>query len=246
MTAPLLLKEAFTQDVQFNPYLTFKSASKLYSESNFDDAVNEYGAIIGQGYESANLYYNLGNAYFKKGELGKAILNYERAKKLLPNDSDLKSNLAYAYSLTEEPAMDKAHIWFSRRIDNTLDLFTIDGLTKTLHIIYQSILLLLTILIFKKGLRRIIVNLVFVMTIVFLVTITILSINIYRIEYVKTAVVTAKEENARFEPLEDATVHFKLYAGSKVRVIKTRGDWSQVRREDGKVGWVESSSYGII
>jgi SH3-like domain-containing protein len=82
--------------------------------------------------------------------------------------------------------------------------------------------------------------------ILFLITVTILSVNIYRLEHIKTAIIITREENARFEPLEDAVVHFKLYAGSKVFLIRTKGNWSQVKREDGKIGWVESSSYGII
>lgn len=241
-----LLESSAGEDSYFNLYLTFKRACHLYAESHFEEAIKDYEKIIEHGYESGNLYYNIGNAYFKIGFLGKAILNYERAKRLNPYDSDLRSNLEYAHSLVEEPPMDRTRIWLSRRIRNLLDSFTIDGLTKSLGVIYLGVMLLLTVLIFKKHLRKFILNAVVVLALVFMIALTLLSINIYRIEHMRSAIVLVKEVNARFEPREDATVHFKLYAGSRISLIKTRDDWSQIKREDGKIGWVESSSYEMI
>lgn len=237
---------AAEEDSYFNPYLTFKRAGQLYAESHFEEAIKDYQKIIEHGYGSGNLYYNLGNAYFKIGSLGQAVLNYERAKRLIPYDSDLRSNLEYAISLIEEPPMDRARLWLNRRMRNLLDSFTIDGLTKLINIIYLSVILLLTALIFKKHLRRLILDVVAVLAVVFMVALTLLSINICRIEYMRSAIVLAKEVNARFEPRENATVHFKLYAGSRISLIKTRDDWSQIKREDGKIGWVEASSYERI
>ena len=74
----------------------FYKANALYEEGKYDEAIEVYTGLIDQGLESGNLYYNIGNCYFKKGELGKAIVNYERANKLIPDDSDLKSNHDFA------------------------------------------------------------------------------------------------------------------------------------------------------
>jgi tetratricopeptide (TPR) repeat protein len=229
-----------------NPKAVFEKASRLYSESKFEDAIREYKSISEHGYESGNLYYNLGNCYFKTGLLGYAILYYEKAKRLMPYDSDLRANLKYAYSLVEEPAMERTRIWFVRSIRNFLDSFTINGLTRSLSIIYLSIILFLAVLIFKKSLRRPIINSVVVLSVIFLLTLTLLSINIYRLKYVRSAIILAKEVNVRFEPREDATVHFKLYAGARIQPIKVREGWSQIKREDGKVGWLKTASYGSI
>ena len=76
----------------------FYQANAAYKESKYDRAIENYEKLIKSGLESPNLYYNLGNSYFKKGEAGKAIVNYERAKRFIPNDSDLKSNYDYAHS----------------------------------------------------------------------------------------------------------------------------------------------------
>jgi len=227
-------------------YKAFSKASNQYSESLFEDAVKTYEGILDSGYHSANLYYNLGNAYFKLGSLGKAIVNYERAKKLMPNDGDLKSNLEYAYSLVQEPAMDRNRIWFSRRIKGFLDSMTIDGITKVLSFIFLIIIALLIVMIFNKGLKTMLIRAIVVLLILLMFFATWLGANIYKAEDLVSAIVLKKEANARFEPVEGATVHFKLYEGMNIRILKTRGVWSQIKREDGKVGWLEDSAFELI
>ena len=88
----------------------FVEANQLYSETSFKEAVTLYEKILDTGYESAPLYYNLGNNYFKIGSLGKAILSYERSKRLNPGDGDLISNLDFAYSLVKEPNMERTRL----------------------------------------------------------------------------------------------------------------------------------------
>ena len=73
-----------------------KSANKFYQDGNYQLAVESYQKILGQGFESGALYYNLGNAYFKTGKLGYAIFSYEKGLKIDPNDEDLSYNLKIA------------------------------------------------------------------------------------------------------------------------------------------------------
>jgi tetratricopeptide (TPR) repeat protein len=74
----------------------FYQANDFYEKGQFQSAVDSYQKLLESGYESGNLYYNLGNAYFKLGNKGQAILYYEKARRLIPSDADLKANLAYA------------------------------------------------------------------------------------------------------------------------------------------------------
>lgn len=238
---------ALSEDVSYDPYLKFSEATSLYSESRFEEALKLYEDILGHGYESAALYYNLGNTFLKLGALGKAILYYERALRLAPYDSDLKSNIKYANSLRQEPAtMENASLWINRRIDSVLAIFTATGLTKLLSMVYVLVFLFLGIAIFRKGFVAFARRAVITLAVFFMVAVTILSFKIYQTEYMQSAVVLDNVADARYEPLIESPVHFKLYEGAKIVVLKSRGEWSQIKRVDNKIGWIQSSVYGII
>src|ERR1051325_497601 len=74
----------------------FDQANRLYEEGKFGDAISLYGAILKAGRVSSGLLFNLGNAYFKNGEIGRAIYNYRRAQALAPRDPDVQANLRFA------------------------------------------------------------------------------------------------------------------------------------------------------
>ena len=86
---PLAAQEAF-----------FDEGNRRYREGDYAGAVELYGRILESGVESGELHYNLGNAWFRLGELGPAILHYERARRIMPRDDDLGTNLELARSLT--------------------------------------------------------------------------------------------------------------------------------------------------
>ncbi len=74
----------------------FQKGNEFYQKGDYQQAVEMYETALATGYESAELYYNLGNSYFKSNQIGKTILNYERAKKLAPRDEDILFNLEIA------------------------------------------------------------------------------------------------------------------------------------------------------
>ena len=85
-----------------NPQALFYQANNLYEEGRYEEAAVAYRQLLEQGYESGNLYFNLGNTYFKMGRTGWAVLYYEKAKRLIPRDADLRANLGYALEGVEE------------------------------------------------------------------------------------------------------------------------------------------------
>ena len=224
----------------------FTNANQLYFKTSFKEAIALYEKILETGYESAQLYYNLGNSYFKIGSLGKAILNYERAKRLDPGDGDLRSNLDFAYSLVKEPSMERTRLWLVRKIDSLLAAFSVDSLALLSSGIYLIIMILLIISIFTKELKVKILRFIGLFLVILIAVVTIFSFNLYRLNHIRSAIIITTSSDARFEPLEDTAIHFRLYEGLRVSVLKVRGDWTQVRREDGKIGWIDNESYEII
>ena len=88
-----------------SPVERFFEANQAYKNHQYQQAIDGYRHLIENGFENGQIYYNLGNAYFRLGNLGRAILSYERARFLIPRDSDLAFNLSHARNQTQDDSM---------------------------------------------------------------------------------------------------------------------------------------------
>ncbi|MFH0791346.1 MAG: SH3 domain-containing protein [Candidatus Omnitrophota bacterium] len=223
---------------------SFYTANSFYVQADYDAAIKQYNSIIDNGWESGNLYYNLGNCFFKKGELGKALLNYEKARRLIPLDKDLESNYDYACSLIKGGAAVSKKSLPVKILNNFFDKFTVDGLTILLGAFYLLILISILIsFLFKPLKKHALVPAVFMGS--FLI-IGFVGLREKTARLNKEAVVTAETADVRFEPMDKATAYFTLYEGMKVEVIASKDNWYKVKRPDNKSGWVENSAVAIF
>jgi tetratricopeptide (TPR) repeat protein len=213
----------------------FKKGNQLYEKGIYDEAVKEYSRLLEKGFESGNLYFNLGNSYFKKGELGRAILNYERAKRLVPDDSDLKSNYNYVLSKIENSSRHTASPSIEK-ISGIFNKLTLNGLTIFVSVVYLVIILIFTASIFSTSVRRYRIIVISILSLVLISG----AFTLYgRVSVLDNeAIVISKNADAKFEPLDNATTHFTLYEGMTVNILESKKDWSKVRRGDGKIGWL--------
>ncbi len=222
----------------------FNKANALYKENKYAAAALEFEKIPQLGLESGNLYYNLGNSYFKQGQIGKAILNYERAGRFIPGDSDLKSNYDYSRSVLnlgrEEFSGNKLSIWLAGFFAG----IGVESLTMLLSVIYTLLFLVLIFGLFFGRVKRLSRPLALIFVILFILGAVSLDRKITCLE--RGAVVISNEAEVRFEPLESATAYFTLKEGSKVLVLEGSGNWYKIKRSDGKVGWVEKSALGFL
>lgn len=224
-----------------NPEAAFYKGNTLYEHGDYGAALDEYLSILSMGKESGSLYYNIGNCYFRLGKTGEAILYYERARRLIPRDSDLKANYRFALSQTREPSYSPS---MARRIIARSMLLTINEITVMISAMFILILLLIILVRQAVGMRRsfwaaIAVTLVIALSLSFILYMRISDIG-------SEAVVIAEKADAGFEPIESATVHYTLYEGARVNIIEKKGAWVRIKRADGKTGWIKSSLLKVI
>jgi tetratricopeptide (TPR) repeat protein len=224
-----------------DPSKLFYDGNLAYKNGQYAQAVADYEAVRAAGLESGPLYYNLGNSYFKAGEIGKAVLNYERAKFFIPADSDLKANLNYALGVLEivRPVsiVDKAmELFFGALSVNAAALF--------LSAIFLLILIMLKLRLFvpvAKGLASV------VAIVLFAVFITGCVYFYQKVVYLNNGgIVVMHKAQIKFEPENNATNYFELGEGDTVAVVEQAPDWYKIKRFDGKLGWVDSRSVALI
>ncbi len=227
-----------------DPGTVFARAGKAYGESRYDEAIADYESLLAGGWESGNVYYNLGNCYFKKGGLGKAVLNYERARRLMPRDGDLKANYDYAVSRIRERPPEPRRIWLLRLPEKISGRFTVDELTIFLSVVFVLALAVLASGLFLPAVRRRWPVLMLVLALAGAAAGSALSGRIILLE--REAVIVAGNVEAKFEPRLDATTYFGLSEGMKVVVLETEGEWCKIRRIDGRIAWMERKNLELI
>ncbi len=222
----------------------YQRANVYYEQAKYDEAIKQYNSILESGLESGNLYYNIGNCYFKKGELGKAILNYEKARRLIPLDKDLESNYEYATSQIKSQVILSKQNLPLRVLNNLSEKFTIDGLTVLLSVFFILILLSILTAFFFPALKRNALILAVFTGLFLIIGFTGLRGKIAHLN--KEAIITAPQADAKFEPMDKATTHFTLYEGMKVEIISTQDAWHKVKRPDNKTGWILAATAAIF
>ena len=229
---------------QLNPERAFYRANMYYETGNYDKAIKEDESILENGLKSGNLYYNLGNAYFKKGELGKAILNYERARRFIPRDSDLLSNYRHAKSLMKRKDAPEKRMRIFKWLDTVMAYLTLSQSVALVLVLYYMIVAFIIITkVFGKFRNH---STAFIILFCFVLT-AMLDPVFFKIRDLRQAgIVTSTITDARFEPLKDATVHFPLYEGMKVYVLRKKEQWYKIKRPDGKIGWINKNTTGLI
>lgn len=222
----------------------FKEASNLYAKNRYKGAIDEYQKILDQGYESGNVYFNIGDCYFKLGELAKAILYYERAKRLIPRDSDLKKNYEFAFSEigSQDPVSSQKTL--SSWMDKIYGGFNINELTLILSVVYLLILLMIVLGILRK--RVTFFASVFTLVFIFYAIFGAIYLKNRLSDIGKEIIVIDKISDIKYGPFDDANTYFQVYEGDKLKIILTQDKWIKVKRSDNKSGWMKNDGIEVI
>lgn len=217
-----------------------QQAEQLYAAGKYAEAAEVYRKILAEGWESANLYYNLGNCCYKQGENTQAILNYERSLLLNPGDDMTHYNLKMA----NQAVVDK--------IEELPELFLVSGykaLVTSLSAdqwgivsVVLFILFLVMAALFFYSRRVVLKKLGFVVgIIVFFLTIGCIFFAVRqndRISQREYAIITTPSVTVKGAPDSSGTSLFLIHEGLKVRVVGELGNWFNIRLADGNEGWV--------
>jgi len=218
----------------------YNRAGKAYEREQYEEAVVLYEEILKMGIRDGRVYYNLGNAYFKAGQLGKAILSYERARRLLPRDEDVQANLRFVRLLKVDKEPPVEHNAVVRFALNLYDAFSLNGLTKAVSWLYMGIMLsLIGWIFYGRRFRSIFVSVLIVFGVALVPIGGALAFKIHAEAFVKEAIVMADAVDARSGPGAEHTKIFTIHEGTKVTVERGEEDWALVRLRSGIGGWVE-------
>jgi tetratricopeptide (TPR) repeat protein len=214
----------------------FFEANRAYKNDQFRDAADGYLELIENGFENGHIYYNLGNAYFRLGDLGKAILFYERARLLIPRDDDLIFNLAHARHQAVDDIGDVHAFWQN-------GFLGLDGLN--LYETFFAFSVLNFFFFFILGLRLIkkaewSYYLSIFLAIVISIGACALTLKWYAWAMDDRAVVLADEAEVRAGPDAGDTTLYKIHAGAVVSFERAEGDWTLLHLSKDKRGWTQS------
>ncbi|AXT18737.1 tetratricopeptide repeat protein [Flavobacteriaceae bacterium AU392] len=227
----------------------FNVGNDLYNEGKFQDAIKKYEAVIKTGEHSAELYFNIANAYYKLNNTAQSIYYYEKALLLSPNDEDIKNNLAFARNMTIDAIEEIPDIGFSKTMKTITNSFSFDGWAKL------SVLLVLLFVVFFLGyyfsfetVRKRIAFLSSVTSLGLMLITLFFAFQKYNYEQKnKPAIVFAQESEIKAEPNLRSEENFKLHEGTKVQVLeKFDNNWFKIKIADGKTGWIPSEDIRLL
>lgn len=228
--------------------VTKAEGDSAYIKNDYTSAIQIYETLLKNG-EAAEVYYNLGNSYYKVGDIAKAVLNYERALLLQPGNSDIRANLEVACAKTIDKVEAIPEVFFVSWTKALIDSMSVDAWAMLGVVSFILFIVSLYFFIFSKQILW--KKAGFISGIIFLIIV--ICSNLFASEQKERllnrddAIVMSPSVVVRSTPSESGTSLFILHEGRKVNIKdNSMKEWKEIRLEDGKVGWVPTSTIEVI
>lgn len=224
-------------------------ADKAYTEGDYKEALRLYEIIQEDGMESASLYYNIGNCYYKDGQLARAILNYERAFLLNPSDKDIQFNLDLAKSKTVDKITPMREVFFITWAKDLAGLLSSDAWAVCAVIMFLLLILGISVYLYSKVMiLRKVGFFIAICSFLLCIASNICSFSQKEIlEKHDYAIVLDASVVVKSTPDNSGTELFVLHEGHKVKIKDSQmKEWKEIQLEDGNVGWIPASSIELI
>lgn len=241
LVATILLTafHAFAQ----SPEQLAEQAAKAYNQKQYPEAIALYGKIISNGNESYSLYYNLGNAYFRNNENAQAVLFYEKALKLAPNNEDIKHNIEVVNSKLIDKVEMVPELFYKRWWKQILNMMDIDILA-TLNILlitFALILIAVYIAVSNLLIRKISFWTGIALFLFFSIGVAAASQRNHYLTEQHEAIIFIQNVNIKSSPDENSKDIFVLHEGTKVKLLDVVAEWQEIRIANGSTGWIKTS-----
>lgn len=228
--------------------VTRQQADSAYAQEHYQQAISDYETLLKQGV-SAELYYNLGNAYYRTDQMPKAVLNYERALLLSPGDADIRFNLQMARSKTIDKITPESEMFFVTWYRSLVNLMSVDAWARTALIALSIAIILALAYLFSDRiwLRKVGFFGALLLVVVFLLSNLFAFHQKRKLTYRTGAVIMTTSVPVKSTPSKNGTDLFILHEGTRVTITdNSMKDWKEIRVDDGKEGWIETNKIEII
>ncbi|HMN25807.1 MAG TPA: tetratricopeptide repeat protein [Ignavibacteriaceae bacterium] len=211
-----------------------------YKNNQYQLAIDEYNKLIKQGYQGTSLYYNLGNAHYRLGNVGYAILYYEKALKLSPNDEDVKHNLELARINIKDKVETLPPFFIFNIWESVLASLSVSGWTVFVYIVFILLLLCVIAYFFSRTSTQQRISFfsgvgVFA---VLILAIILLAVKMNKEFNIKDGIIVSNVVNVKSSPDNSSKDEFIVHEGLKIRLEDKVDNWVKIRLADGKLGWI--------
>lgn len=218
----------------------FNSATTAYNDGDYNTAIENYLKIIEKGEHSAEIYFNLGNAYYKLNQIAPSVYYYEKALLLKPNDREILHNLSYAQNMTLDAFETLPQTEFAKFYKSIISMFSFDQWSYiAIVFMFLFVLLYIAFKYFDYSTRK---RIAFIGSFVslFMVAFAIVFAFLQYKEFNTTqpAIVFSDEIAIKSDPNINSQEVFRLHSGTKVNVLEELKDWRKISLVDGQTGWV--------
>lgn len=231
---------SFTTLCIAQPENNFDKGNTAYRNGDYNGAVKIYESVLEQGKHSADLYYNLGNAYYKLEKLGPSVYYYEKGLQLDPKNKDIQNNLQYAQQATVDEIIPLPQNSISEFFNGIIQTFTTN--TWAVLAVVASILMTCLFLMYyftqKPTLKRVwfIGSIFFLLGVFFSLFMSYMEMKLNETNY---AIVWEEEVEVRDGPTSNSSHIYYLHEGTKVTITYEEDNWARIELADGNEGWVQ-------
>lgn len=229
---------------QESSYSAFQEANAAYNEANYEKAAALYEQILDAGLHSAEVYYNLGNAYYRLNRVAETIYYYEKAKQLAPEDQDIQMNSAFAQNMTIDAIEPLPQSQLAQLKSKLFTLLTTEGWSKlSLSFLWLFALLFLGYLFTRSPqFKRPFFFSSLASMFLFIGTFAITFAKDTQAKQTQYAILFSKQIDTWSEPNQQGDLLFILHEGVKVQLLDSLAEWQKIRIANGSEGWLKNAS----